>query len=288
VIDADALLELATALETASSVRAGLAGWADRAPTVARVSKLARLGAPISVCLRPLGDPAIEHAIESHAVHGGSLATTMRALAGTYQQREDLRLDARAAQTPSRLSMRLLGGLAACCVIVIPLWERRSLAAMTLTMTVSLVLVGAGVIWMRKLQPAPPTDPPAAATADLIAALWDAGLGTTRAIELSLPRDFVRPRRLAALGMPWAGAIARIGGREWSDVARVLHDATRHGTASSSRLRSVASSIRERERREAEIRVKRAPVLLVLPLTLCFLPAFVLTLAVPMLRALAG
>jgi pilus assembly protein TadC len=53
-------------------------------------------------------------------------------------------------------------------------------------------------------------------------------------------------------------------------------------------LRTFARSLRAAQARVFELETRRAPVLLVLPLTLCFLPAFALVMLGPLLHGVTG
>jgi pilus assembly protein TadC len=69
-------------------------------------------------------------------------------------------------------------------------------------------------------------------------------------------------------------------------VARTLARVTRSGAAAADDLRRAASRLRAQSRSRALARVQRAAVMVVLPLGLCFLPAFVLVAAVPLVMGL--
>lgn len=74
----------------------------------------------------------------------------------------------------------------------------------------------------------------------------------------------------------------------WGPTATALVVSTSCGAPASEVLRAAAAQIREEEERRLEAAAGRAGVLLVLPLGLCFLPAFVATSVVPMLLVLLG
>lgn len=71
-------------------------------------------------------------------------------------------------------------------------------------------------------------------------------------------------------------------------VARVAARAAESGTRLADELARLADDIRDRRAAAAQGRVRRAGVLVVLPLGLCFLPAFVLVGVVPVVVGLAG
>ena len=260
-------------------------------PVIGRIGRRARLGVPLSEVLAPLRSlpdgPLVERAITAHAHNGGSLAHTMRALADAYEGRARLAHDARMASSASTLSTRLLAGLALTCVLLAPAWQRATLVVTAISVGGALVLAGVGAAWMRRLVPRPPmTDPPAAAIADLTAALLDGGLYPAAALDLACPDD-LQARRLVRLGMSWTAALSRAGDAELRRMAEILRTTGGSGTSARS-LRLFAHSLRDDQRRACDAMTRRAPVLLVLPLTLCFLPAFGLVMVTPMLRGLSG
>jgi len=90
-------------------------------------------------------------------------------------------------------------------------------------------------------------------------------------------------------GVPLLDVIDRISSRHgagWQGLATVLSLGATAGTPSADALRRLAGAERMRTRRRTEQRVRRLPVLLLLPLTTLVLPAFVLVTFVPL--AIAG
>jgi len=88
--------------------------------------------------------------------------------------------------------------------------------------------------------------------------------------------------RLAALGAPpedaWSAALRD---QWWAPVARAVIRAHHSGTALADVLNRVATDLRRDVRAQAETAAARASVKAVLPLGLCFLPAFLLIGVVP-------
>lgn len=291
----EAFYRLASVSETASSIRAALIGWSAQVshPVVRRVGRLAHLGAPLERCLQPLAqDPdgdVFVRAIGMHAATGGSLARTLRTLTAALEGRNELAHEARAAATASALSTRLLGGLALTSALLLPAWQRAPAGVLVATSSAAVVLASVGIVWMRKLQPqCPSEDDPIAATADLAAALLDAGLTIPAALELACPARFRAPRRLVQLGMSWPDALDRSSNERFAALAEVLRRTQSTGAPAAGALRQLATALREERRRGYVLAAKRAPVMLVLPLTLCFLPAFGLVMVGPLLGGMAG
>lgn len=72
-------------------------------------------------------------------------------------------------------------------------------------------------------------------------------------------------------------------GDEVRPLARVLAGSDRYGTELAPSLARLAHEARDRRRRTTQTAARRVPVRLLLPLTLCILPAFVLLTVVPTL-----
>ncbi|MBI4728754.1 MAG: type II secretion system F family protein [Acidobacteria bacterium] len=147
------------------------------------------------------------------------------------------------------------------------------------------------------------TDRALADVLDLMVACVLAGMSPERALRLIAPAEEGRlgeAIRAAVgtldLGAPRAEAYAilaeRAGGREAARLAACLERAERFGTPVSRALGSHARDVRARARAEAEAEARTAPVRLLFPLGLCFLPAFVLLTIVPLvlsaIRSLRG
>jgi len=100
-------------------------------------------------------------------------------------------------------------------------------------------------------------------------------------------RGLVRAARAIELGAPWDVAWAR-GVSSVGAVAEALEPAWTAGASPVPLLRTAADRLRSRRRAETRAAAGRLGVQLVVPLTLCFLPAFVLVGLVPVLVSLAS
>jgi len=87
----------------------------------------------------------------------------------------------------------------------------------------------------------------------------------------------------ASWSAAWAGVPAEVG-----EVRDAIEDAWRSGAAAGPALRSRAVAIRRDRRRRARVAGAALGVRLVLPLGLCFLPAFVLLGLVPLVLGLGS
>jgi pilus assembly protein TadC len=146
----------------------------------------------------------------------------------------------------------------------------------------------------RRRNPVDPTALPAAL--DLLAACLSAGATLDHALA-SVADAFGgatgqllgETGRLAALGAPpeqaWA---AELDDPHWAPVGRAIVRAHYSGAALTEVLAKVADDRRRALRADAEVAAARASVRAVLPLGLCFLPAFVLVGVVPVVAGFIG
>ena len=129
--------------------------------------------------------------------------------------------------------------------------------------------------------------------ADLLAAVLRAGAPVDRAADAvgealggPLGERLVRVARALRLGAPSEEAWAHVAGVAGGDrLARAAIRSAASGAALATSLRRLAEEIRAHRRTAADAAARRAGVLVVLPLGLCFLPAFVLAGLVPVVIA---
>jgi Flp pilus assembly protein TadB len=172
---------------------------------------------------------------------------------------------------------------------------------------------------IQRLAPDPvrvAVDEELAAAADLIAAALRAGspvstavLATGEVMAGPLSRHLLQIGHQLRLGVPaelaWQPLIGidtartspalprRLAGRRQGfDAGRQLAEAARRsaesGAALSRALTRCADDLRAQSRDRAQVRLQRSAVWLVLPLGLCFLPAFLLAGLVPVVLAVLG
>jgi pilus assembly protein TadC len=131
---------------------------------------------------------------------------------------------------------------------------------------------------------------------DLLSAALRAGAPAARAAEVvgdalggPLGRRLVRVGTALRLGVrpeeAW-GPLAELPGAE--RVRRAAVRSADSGAAMAGSLGRVAADLRAARRADAEAAAQRLGVLVVLPLGLCFLPAFLLTGVVPVVVAVLG
>jgi pilus assembly protein TadC len=129
---------------------------------------------------------------------------------------------------------------------------------------------------------------------DLLAGCLDAGAPMVDAVETAAvaagPELQVHCKAVAAAlrsGVPPAEAWVGWLGDPWlAPVARTAVRTAHTGAAAAADLRRTAARLRARHRCAAQERLRRASIWLVVPLGLCFLPAFVLVSVVPLVAGL--
>ncbi len=127
---------------------------------------------------------------------------------------------------------------------------------------------------------------------DAVAVCVGSGLAPRMAMEHAagvvqgpLAEELERARHETSLGAPWRGALreaaVRAGAPELRRLAGVLERSERLGAPVADQLRILARDVREERRVNQEERARRAPVVMLFPLVLCILPAFVIAAVVP-------
>lgn len=205
------------------------------------------------------------------------LEGTGRALRGATGRRPDPARD------------RLVGGLAAGSVAALALGPVPAGAAAALTM-----LLGRArrLRRIRRSRPTAAVERDLPDLVDLLALAVGAGVSVPAALPAVAPlapsglRDglLVAADALAG-GRPSDEVVVDLGQR-WGPPARplvhALADHLRYGTPVLPALERVGAETRAARRRAAEVRARRLPVLLLLPLVLCTLPAFGLLTVAPL------
>ncbi|MBW3084897.1 hypothetical protein KEM60_01087 [Austwickia sp. TVS 96-490-7B] len=132
-----------------------------------------------------------------------------------------------------------------------------------------------------------------ATTCDLVALALTSGIGVNEALDavsaISAPAPAAALRCLLA-GRHWGvddTDDAHILPARWAPLTRALRLADHGGIPPSNALLRAATDTRTRARHHLDIATARLRITVVLPLGLCFLPAFVLTSVVPIVLTLA-
>jgi tight adherence protein B len=287
-------------------VRVALERWASHAPCplrpeLERVARRARLGAPLGYVLGPLSDvlgsdaDALVALVEGHARLGGDAARAVLGLAASLDRRADSIRAARAAAAGARLSGRLVAALPLLVVPVLPLARAPLLDGVGVALLAGgVTLAIGGVVAIERLVPDPPREDGAALVADAVAGALRAGVGLGAALEAvaaHAPNDVAVPLRralrMAHLGGSWTRALAGVGDQSLGELAGVIESAERFGLPSADALEEHAQRVRSARLRAYESTLRRAPVVMVVPLTLFVLPSFVLLGIAPFLRGLS-
>jgi len=153
----------------------------------------------------------------------------------------------------------------------------------------------AGVAWISALFPHPsPHDDPAAVLAEVLACALEGGSDPRSALldicshpPPGATRAAGRVRRLMALGAGWNECLERSGDESLAALGRFLGAGAALGLPLTDVLRDFASLRRSERNREFETAVRRAPVRMAVPLTVCVLPSFVVLGIGPFLRGLS-
>lgn len=285
---AAAIRALAGSIRAGSPPAVALVAWKHVVPEplverVAMVGRRVALGETPASAAASL-DPALARSFALHRSAGGSLPALLERVADGIERHAAAAGSARAATSGARLSARLVAGLP---LAFAPLTSggtpfRSGLAGLALVVT-GLALAAAGLWWIGRLVPAPPgADDGAAALADDLAAALGGGIGLLPALEAAaahppagLEEELGRASRRVRLGDHWVAALSREGGAT-ARVAAVVARSRSWGVPAAAPLREWAAARRAEVRIETQRALRRAPVLMVVPLTVCVLPSFAL------------
>ncbi|HEX9269470.1 MAG TPA: type II secretion system F family protein [Candidatus Limnocylindria bacterium] len=293
-------LELAFA-EVAPTLPASLA-----APT-ARVAAALRLGDPVERALGAYDGvvPTAELApfaivLGAFARSGGRIGRSLGRVAVLLRGRLALDAERAALTAQGRLSAIVLVALAPLggilFAILTPSYVVTLFGVGRPVLAAAIALELCGGIWLWRIVRAPSDTPELAALLDAVVVGLEAGLS----FELSLAALVARSPRVARLpearrlladlrlGRPPRvafGAFASSGADE-ARIAALVEAASRFGAPLADLLVAQADALRESERRRAETKARRQPVLMLFPLTFCILPALLAVFLGPPLLSL--
>lgn len=283
-----------------------LVAWHENAPaslrpSLRRLSGRVALGAAEAGALAEATDalgrdaPTLAALWACGAELGADLVALVESLADVIEVRRAHAAHAAALTAGARLSGGLVAGLPLLCLPLLPAARAPMTDALALLMlSTGVALAIGGLRWIVRLVPSPVEDP-VADLAEVTAALVTAGPSLDTALDVlaqHAPGEagdrLARARRLVAMGATWPAALQRSEHEPLRALGRTLDGAHDDGLPVAGRLRRLAASRRADQARAFEQSLRRAPVLMVVPLTLCVLPAFALLGIGPFLRALAG
>lgn len=303
---AQALRALAALLRSGLSARLAITKWPDRCPApvracIYRAARRARMGDSLDRAVKAVVElgpdaRALSGVLAVHVALGGDVAGMIDALADSVDRRRRQLLEARVAGAGAKLSGRLVAALP---LLFLPMV---SVARAPLLDPPGLLLLSTGaafgiggMLWMERLFPRPPTlDDGAAVLADAVAATVRAGAslpGALAAMSIHAPGDVAagmhHAARLVRLGAGWVEGLSRAEEASLRSLGASLRHAHALGLPVADGLESFASTRRSEKAREFDEAVRKAPVKMMMPLTLCVLPSFVLLGLGPFLRTLS-
>lgn len=302
-----AVRALAALLRSGLTIEAALDAWPESAPddlglSLERFRRRVALGQDLGGALDRLEDDLgpdarlVKAVLVVHGRVGGDGARSLESVADQIQRRGERQAAARAASAGARLSARLVAGLPLALVPVMPFARALLLDASGLL----LLLTGAGLAlagmrWMARLVPRPPEADGGALLGRLVASVARAGVEPGAALDAvgenapgDLAASMARARRRVALGARWPDALIRSSSDSLRGLGGALQRSDELGVPVADALDAFAEGREIAQERRHETALRRAPVLMVVPLTICVLPAYVLLGVVPFLRGLAS
>lgn len=293
-----ALTALATLLKSGLSLRQALLGWPDELTgehlvEAREIVRRLELGYPLQGAVEASSLAWIlRPAFSVHLSTGVDLVTWLERVVADREETAGASQAARGAAAGAALSGRMVAGLPLLFVPLTPMSRAPLTDAVGLTMLgVGVLLAVTGLRWIGRLLPRPPQEDPTAELAVLLAAMLSAGLAVATALEVAATQPTAsaslrRAHRLVALGSTWTQALRTAGG-ECVSIASSIRRAQRFGIPVADALEGHAAARRAELKREFEEKMKRAPVLMVVPLTCCILPAYALLALGPFLRSMS-
>jgi Flp pilus assembly protein TadB len=305
---AEGLRALASLLRAGLSPQAALVEWHQSAPptlapALRALSRRLTLGdtpgGAVTSIEPALGSEArtLVSALSVQATLGGDLAHVLDRLAAGIDRRAAAEQAGRAAAAGALLSGRVVAGLPLVMLLVAPLAR----APLFDPAGVAMLAMGgglaiAGLMWIGRLVPKPPTgDDDGAVFADFVASAVAGGAPLSGALEAAaeamsgaLEAPLARARRVVALGSSWPEALAHSGNEILAEIAAVIERGRRLGVPIADALEAHAARRRTDAANRFEAEIRRAPILMVLPLSFCVLPAYALLGLGPYLRGISA
>lgn len=231
-------------------------------------------------------------AFSVHLATGVDLVTWLERVIVDREETAAAVKSARGAAAGAALSARMVAGLPLLFVPLTPMTRAPLTDPVGLVMAaVGVGLAVAGLRWIGRLLPRPSGSDPVAEVSVALAAMLRAGLCLAAALDVlsaqpTAPASLVGARRLVQLGATWSGAL-EVAGDEGAAIATSIRRSQRFGMPLADGLDVLAATRRARQKRDFEEKMRRAPVLMVVPLTCCILPAYALLALGPFLRSMS-
>lgn len=290
----DSIDALASLIGVHLSVRAAVMAWpSDASPEdvtdVERIGALVRLGVGLDeACEAVLGEEGVElgEVLARGEATGGRIVLSLLSLARRIEERIASCRASDATAVGATLSARIVTVVLVGSSLLSAM--RAGFAPTTLAVCgVGLGLILSGGRWMSNLKPGLPNDSVeqlASAVADMVEG------GTT--IEESLERlsreaayrsALAVAREVANRGSLWPEALLESDVEGVCRMGRCCVVSRRYGRPLAPALRQLAAGLARRRSVELDRVLRRAPVRMVLPLTLCVLPGSLLVAAGPLI-----
>lgn len=301
-----ALRSLASLLHAGFSARSALIAWAPEAsdelrPLLRHVARRLLLGDSLEGALEPLQAElgpdigALRTIFGIGVTVGGDLPRMLDALASSIEERLQFERAAAASTAGARLSGRMVAGLPFLCIPLLPASRAPLFDVAGIALLIGgLALAWSGLKWMTRLVPSPSSfDDGAAVAADVASSALRGGVGLRTALDavarhppMGVEEGLHRAAQVARLGFSWTHALDRSFDASLVELGRRLAHAEGRGVPAIAALSAFAASRRAEKARQLETAIKRAPVLMVVPLVVCVLPAFILLGLGPFIRGL--
>jgi Flp pilus assembly protein TadB len=296
---------LAALLRSGLPARQALDSWHRDVPphlrdVLVQLERLLKLGVSPGDAIRRL-EPGIgpdalilADVISIHMRLGGDLATMVEGIADVADARAETVATGRAAGAGALVSARIVAGLPLLLLPLAPIAR----APLIDPVGILLFLLGGalalgGMKWVTSLIPVPRLDPEGVLFAETLASVLDGGAPLHAALMAlcekghgSTRGSLQQARRRVRLGESWSDALSHSGSEALVAIAGQLRLTLSVGSPLSAALRRWAQAERAAARRDFDTALKRAPVLMVVPLSVCVLPAYALLGLAPFLRGL--
>lgn len=292
-------LEMAFA-EVAGTLPQPLAGCCRRASSVLRLgASLPTALASLEDCV-PLADlAALRVVLGSFHRAGGPIRRRLERVARLLRGRLALEDERRALTAQGRMSAIVLIALApfgaVLFTLLMPSYAETLLGQGRALLLAAIALELAGTLWLLRIVRSSSPSAELPGLLDAVVVGLDAGLTFEQSLRALAGRGSATPaaRRLAAdlgLGIGQARSLARFAacGLAEARVAGLVAAATRLGAPLAELLVTQADALRDAERRRAEERARRLPLLMLFPLTFCVLPALLIVFLGPPLLSMLG
>lgn len=301
MIDPQSIRALAALIRSGLTVRQAFAAWADEVPAdrqgdPALVASRLVLGCSVSealIALSPDSVRALSPVVSIHLSAGGDIAAALDRVADDLEREASFQQDAKAASSGARLSGRMVAALPLAFVPFSPATRSLGDLPALILLVVGAALAAIGLRWIGRLVPVPPAADPSIELCSLLATLLRGGLSLGQALSTiashppaGLENPLERASARVRLGLSWSLSLSASGcGLE--RVARVIDRAQRAGLPVAGSLDQLADALRTERALAFKTRMRRAPVLMVVPLTCCILPSYGLLAIGPFLRSVS-